>query len=72
MEQLNYKEELDFLRGAGFTFKEITRLYQLRRTLVKDELDWAPADLARLRFVRWLVQTGRLTDSLPQNSSSRR
>ncbi len=72
MEQLNYMEELDFLRGAGFTFTEITRLYQLRRTYVKDELDWAPADLARLRFVRWLVQTGKLTDGLAQNSSSRR
>ena len=72
MEQLNYKEELDLLRGAGFTFSEITRLYQLRRAYIKHELNWAPADLARLRFVRWLVENGRLTDDLAQSSTSQR
>ena len=64
MEQTNYKEELDFLRGAGFTFTEITHLYQLRRIYVKGELDQAPADLARLRFARWLVQNGKLKDDI--------
>jgi hypothetical protein len=34
MERLNYKEELDLLRKGGFTFTEITRLYQLRRAYV--------------------------------------
>ncbi len=72
MEQLNYKEELDLLRGAGFTFSEITRLYQLRRAYVQHELDWAPADLARLRFARWLVENGRLTDDLAQSTTSQR
>ena len=70
MGQLNSKEELDLLHRAGFTFSEITRLYQLRRTYVQHELDWAPADLARLRFVRWLVENGRLTDDLSQSSTS--
>jgi hypothetical protein len=72
MEQLNYKEDLDLLRRAGFTLTEITRLYQLRRAYVQHELDWAPADLARLRFVRWLVDNGRLSDNLPQSGTSRR
>lgn len=72
MEQLNSKEELDLLHRAGFTFSEITRLYQLRRTYVQHELDWAPADLARLRFVRWLVENGKLTDDLAQRSTSQR
>jgi hypothetical protein len=49
MEQRNYTAELDLLRGAGFTFTEITRLYQLRREYVQHELDWAPADLASLQ-----------------------
>jgi hypothetical protein len=70
MEQLNYKEELDLLRGAGFTFPEIACLYQLRRAYGQHELDWAPADLARLRFVRWLVEHGRLSETLVQNSAS--
>ncbi len=72
MEQLNYQDDLDLLRRAGFTFQEVTRLYQLRRAYLQHELDWAPADLARLRFVRWLVQTGKLTDGLAQHSASRR
>ena len=69
MEQLNYKEELDLLHEAGFTFTEISRLYQLRRAYVQHERDWTPAELARLRFVRWLVETGRLTENLAQSST---
>jgi hypothetical protein len=72
MERLNYKEELDLLREGGFTFTEITRLYQLRRAYVQHELDWAPADLARLRFVRWLVENGRLSENLVQDRTSQR
>lgn len=68
MEQLNYQEDLDLLRGAGFTFQEITRLYQLRHAYLQHELGWAPADLACLRFARWLVQNGRLSDDLAQSS----
>ncbi len=70
MERLNYKKELDLLRKGGFTFTEITRLYQLRRAYVQHELDWAPADLARLRFVRWLVENGRLSENLVQDRTS--
>jgi len=70
MDQLNYKEELDTLRGAGFTLSEISRLHQLRRAYVRHELDWGLADLARLRFIRWLVENGRLTDDLVQDSTS--
>jgi hypothetical protein len=72
MEQLNYKEELDTLRGAGFTPSEISRLHQLRRAYVRHELDWGSADLARLRFMRWLVQNGRLMDDTVQRHASQR
>lgn len=68
MEQLPYREDLDLLRGGDFTFQEITRLSQVRRAYVRHELDWTPAELARLRFVRWLVQNGRLSDGLAGNS----
>ena len=69
MEQLHYQEDLDLLRGAGFTFQEITRLYQVRRAYLQHELDWAPAELARLRFARWLVQNGRLSETIKQSSA---
>ncbi|MBE3558142.1 MAG: hypothetical protein IMW89_02830 [Ktedonobacteraceae bacterium] len=62
--QKNYKEQFEFLHQAGFTLLEIRRLTRLRQTYQPDEQDQAPADLARLRFVRWLVETGRLTDQL--------
>ncbi|HEV2581678.1 MAG TPA: hypothetical protein VGT44_12565 [Ktedonobacteraceae bacterium] len=61
---MDYKTELDRLHAAGFTTREIARLYQFRRMHVANELDRAPVDLARLRFVRWLVENGRLTDQL--------
>lgn len=60
----DYKERLEALRRAGFTTLEITRLYQFRRAYMANELDQAPADLARLQFVRWLVVNGKLTDQL--------
>jgi hypothetical protein len=63
-EYTNYKQELESLRSAGFSTRDITRLYQLRRSYVTNEWDRAPADQSRLRFVRWLVETGRLTDQL--------
>jgi hypothetical protein len=60
----DYKERLEALRRAGFTTLEITRLYKFHRAYMANELDQAPADLARLQFVRWLVVNGKLTDQL--------
>jgi hypothetical protein len=60
----DYKERLEALRRAGFTTLEITRLHKFRRAYMANELDQAPADLARLQFVRWLVVNGKLTDQL--------
>ncbi|HXX78598.1 MAG TPA: hypothetical protein VEI53_08915 [Ktedonobacteraceae bacterium] len=61
---MDYKESLEALRRAGLTSLEITRLSQLRQMYMANELDQAPADLARLKFVRWLVVHGKLTDQL--------
>jgi hypothetical protein len=64
MDRMNYKEGLEALYRVGFTTTEIARLAHLRRTYIAHEQDRAPADLARLRFIRWLIANGRLTDQL--------
>ena len=64
MNQMNFKEDLEMLRRAGFTASAINRLCRLRREYAVNERDQAPADLHRLEFVRWLVMTGRLTDQV--------
>jgi hypothetical protein len=58
------KGDLEKLRKEGFTEQAIARLYQLRRTYGRDEMDQAPLDKRRLEFARWLVATGRLTDQI--------
>jgi len=65
----NEKEELNLLRRKGFTEREITRLYQLRRTYAQDEMDQAALDTRHLEFVRWLVTTGRLSDQISADPS---
>ncbi len=62
MHQMDYKEALEMLRRAGFSPAEMERLARLRRARVENELDQSPVDLRRLKFVRWLVATGRLSD----------
>ena len=64
MDSINYKEGLEALYRAGFTTTEVARLADLRRTYLAQAQDQAPADLARLQFIRWLVANGRLTDQL--------
>lgn len=64
MELMDFKEKLEILRRAGFTMLEIQRLYHFRRAYVVDEQDRSPVDLAHLRFIRWLVLNGRLTEEL--------
>jgi hypothetical protein len=66
MNPITYREAVQMLRQAGFVGAEIDRLYQLRRTYRASELDQPPLDLCRLRFARWLVETGRLSDHLPK------
>jgi hypothetical protein len=61
----DYKEGLEALYRSGFTTTSIARLADLRRTYRSQAQDQAPADLARLRFIRWLVAQGRLSDQLP-------
>ena len=64
IDSMYFTDVLEALYRAGFTTVEIMRLAELRRTYLTGELDQAPEDLARLRFARWLVANGRLSDQL--------
>lgn len=66
MERMNYKEELENLCRAGFTQGEIVRLSRFRQMyhMHKREEDQPQIDLSRLRFVRWLVEHGKLSEQL--------
>lgn len=61
---MGYKEDREILRKAGFTEAEINRLSKLRRNLAEDGKYQDLVDYRRLQFVRWLVNTGKLTDQL--------
>ncbi len=62
---INETQDIEMLRKEGFTEPVIARLYHLRTTYGKSEMDQAVLDSRRLEFVRWLVKTGRLTDQIP-------
>lgn len=65
MNQMNLEQALVMLRKLGFSAQEIDRLIRFRRRYAqKSEMDQASLDLRHLEFVRWLVQTGKLTDQL--------
>lgn len=70
MRKTKEEEAFDVLRQAGFTRSQINRFIQLRQDYATSELDRLPLDYTRLRFVRWLVATGRLTDQIPQEGAS--
>lgn len=62
MNPITYQEAVAALRRAGFLGPEIERLYRLRCIYRTSEWDQPALDLGRLRFARWLVTTGLLTD----------
>jgi hypothetical protein len=66
MNQFNDEDAYHLLLKAGFTPTEIDQLARLRR----DYRANIPLDYARLQFVRWLVQTGRLTEQIDEEDAS--
>lgn len=66
MDRMNFKEELETLCRAGFTHEEILRLSHFRHTygMHKQEADQPQLDISRLRFIRWLVEHGKLSEQL--------
>lgn len=62
MNQLDDKQACDRLLQAGFTASEIDRLRRPRQDYAEKEMRQTLADCRRLKFARWLVTTGKLTD----------
>jgi hypothetical protein len=52
------------LRHQGFSSEQIERLQRLRQrcTVQQQQFELPVALERRLNFIRWLIQTGRLTD----------
>ncbi len=61
---MGHKEDRQILRRAGFTEAEMNRLSKLRRNLAQEGKYQELVDYRRLQFVRWLVNTGKLTEQL--------
>ena len=60
---MNKQEAYEQLRQAGFAGAEISWLLQLREKYIAEQAKHEEyLILRRLEFVRWLVQTGRLTE----------
>jgi hypothetical protein len=53
------------LRGLGFSSQEANRLVELKLRCERGDLDDPTDAQKRLRFVRWLVQNGRLSEGEP-------
>ncbi|MDE3076115.1 MAG: hypothetical protein KGJ86_11870 [Chloroflexota bacterium] len=60
------------LRRSGCTSEQIDRLVELRRRVRRSELGEFTLDTRRIRFARWLIQLGRLSDTLPAGSTANR
>lgn len=61
---MNGKEDRDILRKGGFAEGEVKLLSKLRRDHAERERRNAAAEHRRLEFIRWLVDTGKLTDQI--------
>ena len=53
------------LRAMGFSAREADRLVALKLRYLRGEFPAPTLEVKRLRFVRWLVVHGRLTDAVP-------
>jgi hypothetical protein len=61
---LDRKEDREILRKGGFAEKEVLLLSKLRTDYAERERRQEAADHRRLEFVRWLVDTGKLSDQI--------
>ena len=53
------------LRALGFSPREAERLVMLKLRYLRGEFSQPTLEEKRLRFGRWLVDHGRLTDAMP-------
>ena len=61
---MDRKEEREILRKGGFAESEMKQLSQLRKLHNERERLRILAESRRLEFVRWLYNTGKLTDQV--------
>ena len=61
---MDRKEEREILRKGGFAESEMKQLSQLRKLHNERERIRILAENRRLEFVRWLYNTGKLTDQV--------
>jgi len=61
---MDRKEERDILRKGGLSEGEMKRLSQLRRVHHERMKLMELEEHRRMEFIRWLVNTGKLTDQL--------
>ncbi len=61
---MDRKEDREILRKGGFAEGEMKRLSQLRKEIHEREKLRTLADHRRLEFVRWLVDTGKLSEQI--------
>ena len=61
---MDRKEERDIMRRGSLSEGEIKRLSQLRRVHRERMKLMELEEHRRLEFIRWLVDTGKLTDQI--------
>lgn len=59
------------LRALGFSPREAERLVMLKLRYLRREFPKPTLEEKRLRFARWLVDHGRLTDAMPDPFADR-
>jgi hypothetical protein len=59
---MNGQESREALLDVGFTLTQVERLDKFRQSYIEKEQQQALVEQRHLEFLRWLVQTGRLTD----------
>jgi hypothetical protein len=61
---MDRKEDREILRKGGFAESEMKQLSQLRKVHNERERLRQLSENRRLEFVRWLYNTGKLTDQV--------
>lgn len=61
---MDRKEDRDILRKGGFGDSEVRQLSKLRKDYNEREKRRIAAEQRRFEFIRWLVNTGKLTDQI--------
>ena len=61
---MDRKEDREILRKGGFAENEMKQLSRLRKDYAEKKTQLEAVDYRRLEFVRWLVNTGKLSDQI--------